>query len=62
LRFVIHHCISNFHIFSSKTRADGNIGTTILTPASKFVTGIVLPLDGGFSVYSGVLIVRKNHF
>jgi NAD(P)-dependent dehydrogenase (short-subunit alcohol dehydrogenase family) len=26
----------------------------LLSPASAFVTGIVLPIDGGFSVYSGV--------
>jgi NAD(P)-dependent dehydrogenase (short-subunit alcohol dehydrogenase family) len=26
----------------------------LLSPASEFVTGIVLPLDGGFSAYSGV--------
>ena len=26
----------------------------LLSPASQFVTGIVLPLDGGFSAYSGV--------
>jgi NAD(P)-dependent dehydrogenase (short-subunit alcohol dehydrogenase family) len=26
----------------------------LLSPASKFVTGIVLPIDGGFSAYSGV--------
>jgi len=25
-----------------------------MSPASKFVTGIVLPIDGGFSAYSGV--------
>jgi NAD(P)-dependent dehydrogenase (short-subunit alcohol dehydrogenase family) len=32
------------------------LGATIwlLSPASKFVTGIVLPIDGGFSAYSGV--------
>ena len=26
----------------------------LLSPTSKFVTGIVLPIDGGFSAYSGV--------
>lgn len=26
----------------------------LLSPASAFVTGVVLPVDGGFSVYSGV--------
>jgi NAD(P)-dependent dehydrogenase (short-subunit alcohol dehydrogenase family) len=26
----------------------------LLSPASNFVTGIVLPIDGGFSAYSGV--------
>jgi NAD(P)-dependent dehydrogenase (short-subunit alcohol dehydrogenase family) len=32
------------------------LGATIwlLSPASKFVTGIILPIDGGFSAYSGV--------
>jgi NAD(P)-dependent dehydrogenase (short-subunit alcohol dehydrogenase family) len=32
------------------------IGTLIwlLSPLSNFVTGIVLPVDGGFSAYSGV--------
>ena len=26
----------------------------LLSPASAFVTGVVLPIDGGFSAYSGV--------
>jgi NAD(P)-dependent dehydrogenase (short-subunit alcohol dehydrogenase family) len=26
----------------------------LLSPASAFVTGVILPIDGGFSVYSGV--------
>jgi NAD(P)-dependent dehydrogenase (short-subunit alcohol dehydrogenase family) len=26
----------------------------LLSPASGFVTGVILPIDGGFSVYSGV--------
>lgn len=26
----------------------------LLSPASDFVTGIVLPIDGGFAAYSGV--------
>jgi NAD(P)-dependent dehydrogenase (short-subunit alcohol dehydrogenase family) len=26
----------------------------LLSPASAFVTGTVLPIDGGFSAYSGV--------
>ncbi|MFH0990585.1 MAG: SDR family oxidoreductase [bacterium] len=35
---------------------DDLLGATLwlLSPASKFVTGIVLPIDGGFSAYSGV--------
>ncbi len=36
--------------------ADDLIGTVLwlLSPASNFVTGIVVPIDGGFSAYSGV--------
>jgi NAD(P)-dependent dehydrogenase (short-subunit alcohol dehydrogenase family) len=32
------------------------MGTLIwlVSPASAFVTGIVVPVDGGFSAYSGV--------
>lgn len=32
------------------------VGATLwlLSPASKFVTGVVVPIDGGFSAYSGV--------
>jgi NAD(P)-dependent dehydrogenase (short-subunit alcohol dehydrogenase family) len=32
------------------------LGTTLwlLSPASSFITGIVVPIDGGFSAYSGV--------
>jgi NAD(P)-dependent dehydrogenase (short-subunit alcohol dehydrogenase family) len=32
------------------------IGTTLwlLSPASAFITGVVIPIDGGFSAYSGV--------
>ncbi|MEI7837682.1 MAG: D-mannonate oxidoreductase, partial [Planctomycetota bacterium] len=32
------------------------IGTLVwlMSDASKFITGIVVPVDGGFSAYSGV--------
>jgi NAD(P)-dependent dehydrogenase (short-subunit alcohol dehydrogenase family) len=35
---------------------DELVGTVLwlLSPASQFVTGIVVPVDGGFSAYSGV--------
>jgi NAD(P)-dependent dehydrogenase (short-subunit alcohol dehydrogenase family) len=26
----------------------------LLSPASEFVTGVVIPIDGGFSAFSGV--------
>lgn len=37
-------------------RADELLGTALwlLSPAAAFVTGIVVPVDGGFSAYSGV--------
>ena len=37
-------------------RADELLGTVLwlLSPASQFVTGIVVPVDGGFSAFSGV--------
>jgi NAD(P)-dependent dehydrogenase (short-subunit alcohol dehydrogenase family) len=36
--------------------SDDLIGTVfwLLSPASDFVTGIVVPVDGGFSAFSGV--------
>ena len=36
--------------------ADDLVGTLLwlVSPASSFVTGIVVPVDGGFSAYSGV--------
>ncbi len=36
--------------------ADDLLGTVLwlLSPASAFVTGVVVPIDGGFSAYSGV--------
>jgi NAD(P)-dependent dehydrogenase (short-subunit alcohol dehydrogenase family) len=36
--------------------ADELVGTTLwlLSDAGKFVTGIVVPVDGGFSAFSGV--------
>ena len=36
--------------------ADELIGATLFlcSDASKFVSGVVLPVDGGFSVFSGV--------
>ena len=36
--------------------ADELVGTLIwlASPASQFVTGIVVPVDGGFSAFSGV--------
>jgi NAD(P)-dependent dehydrogenase (short-subunit alcohol dehydrogenase family) len=35
---------------------NGLVGATLwlLSPASAFVTGIVVPIDGGFSAYTGV--------
>jgi NAD(P)-dependent dehydrogenase (short-subunit alcohol dehydrogenase family) len=35
---------------------DELVGTAIwlLSPASEFVTGVVVPVDGGFSAFSGV--------
>jgi NAD(P)-dependent dehydrogenase (short-subunit alcohol dehydrogenase family) len=37
-------------------KPDDLLGATLwlLSPASAFVTGVVLPIDGGFSAYSGV--------
>ena len=37
-------------------RPDDLLGAVLwlLSPASKFVTGVVVPVDGGFSAYSGV--------
>ena len=37
-------------------KADELLGTMLwlLSPASKFVTGIIVPVDGGFSAFSGV--------
>ncbi len=37
-------------------RIDDLLGTVLwlLSPASTFVTGIVVPVDGGFSAFSGV--------
>jgi NAD(P)-dependent dehydrogenase (short-subunit alcohol dehydrogenase family) len=26
----------------------------LLSPASQFITGVIVPVDGGFSAYSGV--------
>ena len=36
--------------------ADELLGTMLwlLSPASQFVTGIIVPVDGGFSAFSGV--------
>ncbi|MCP5098598.1 MAG: SDR family oxidoreductase [Chloroflexi bacterium] len=36
--------------------ADELLGTVmwLLSPASQFVTGIIVPVDGGFSAFSGV--------
>jgi NAD(P)-dependent dehydrogenase (short-subunit alcohol dehydrogenase family) len=35
---------------------DELVGTSVylLSDMSKFVTGVVIPIDGGFSAYSGV--------
>jgi NAD(P)-dependent dehydrogenase (short-subunit alcohol dehydrogenase family) len=37
-------------------RAEDLLGAVLwlLSPASAFVTGVVVPIDGGFSAYSGV--------
>ncbi len=37
-------------------KAEELVGTTmwLLSDAAKFVTGIVVPIDGGFSAFSGV--------
>jgi NAD(P)-dependent dehydrogenase (short-subunit alcohol dehydrogenase family) len=37
-------------------RAEDLFGAVLwlLSPASAFVTGVIVPIDGGFSAYSGV--------
>ncbi len=41
------------HRFGSPDEMTGAV-LWLLSPASRFVTGIILPLDGGFSAFSGV--------
>jgi len=42
--------------FAAVQLAKGGLGTLLwlVSPASAFVTGVVVPVDGGFSSFSGV--------
>ena len=44
------------HADGALRRAVRSVGAVLwlLSPASEFVTGVVVPIDGGFSAYSGV--------